>query len=96
MAFRQPADIVFDVLTIIALVLFLIEIVIAFVTRPLYRWSFFFWLDAISTISLLLDIQLITTSLFLGGKSAKTAKLARAGRASRVGTKYNLLKINII
>jgi 3-dehydroquinate dehydratase len=59
--------------------------------KPDYFLSFFFWLDVISTISLILDIQLISSEMGLnggGGQATNTASLARAGRASRVGTKY--------
>lgn len=57
-----------------------------------YLNSFFFWLDIVSTLSLVLDIQLISNQIGLGGsQAANTASLARAGRASRVGTKYKPL-----
>lgn len=59
------------------------------IARRDYFNSFFFWLDIISTISLIFDIGLITSQMGLGGgnPAGNTAALARAGRASRVGTK---------
>jgi len=56
MATTKSADIVFDVITIITLIIFFLEIVLAVISRPGYVLSFFFWLDVISTISLLIDI----------------------------------------
>lgn len=95
--FRQSADIVFDGLNISCLVtsvntkiIFSIEILLTVLSKEGYFLSFFFWLDVISTISLLLDINMFNEAVGLTGsaKQAKnTASLARAGRASRVGTK---------
>jgi hypothetical protein len=56
MAFDKRADIVFDVLTIISFVVFSSEILMAVIIRPRYIFSFFFFLDFISTISLIMDI----------------------------------------
>lgn len=58
-AFNKHADLTFDVLTIIALVVFSVEIVISFMAKPEYRFGFFFWLDLISTVSLILDLQML-------------------------------------
>lgn len=67
MAFNQGADQVFDVLTIISLIAFSIEITLAFIAREPYRWSFFFWLDLISTVTLVLDITTVSQAIFSGG-----------------------------
>ncbi|CAK87607.1 unnamed protein product (macronuclear) [Paramecium tetraurelia] len=89
-AFRLSADIVFDALNITCLVMFSTEIILSVIVKEGYFLSFFFWLDSISTISLLLDINLFNQAVGLsgaGGQAKNTAGLARAGRASRVGTK---------
>lgn len=68
------------------------------IAKPGYLWSFFFWLDFVSTVSLLLDIQMFTVAVGLRWKSfrccsgtagspKKASNLAKAGRASRIGTK---------
>jgi hypothetical protein len=83
-------DIVFDVITISCLVAFTFEIIITIIVKDDYLWSFFFFLDLISTISLILDISIVTNVLFYGGGASSvtnTASLARAGRAGRVGSK---------
>ncbi|CAD8192164.1 unnamed protein product [Paramecium octaurelia] len=89
-AFRLSADIVFDALNITCLIMFSTEIILSVIVKEGYFLSFFFWLDSISTISLLLDINLFNQAVGLsgaGGQAKNTAGLARAGRASRVGTK---------
>ena len=65
-AFDKYADIGFDVVNIIALACiitiinlftaFSIEILLSVFVKKDYFLSFFFWLDVISTISLILDI----------------------------------------
>lgn len=60
------------------------------IVKEEYFLSFFFFLDSISTISLLLDISMFNEAVGLSGDTSgaqNTAALARAGRASRVGTK---------
>ncbi|KRX00510.1 Adenylyl cyclase class-3/4/guanylyl cyclase [Pseudocohnilembus persalinus] len=59
------------------------------IAKPGYKFSFFFWLDIISTVSLILDIQVISNAIFYnsGNQAVNTVNLARAGRASRIGTK---------
>lgn len=59
--------------------------------QPDYIYGFYFWLDIISTLSLLLDIMWISDAIFQtgggagGGQSA--ASIAKAARASRIGTR---------
>lgn len=82
-------DIYFDIITIICLATFSFEIIITIIVKDGYLWSFFFFLDVISTVSLLLDINILTNELFYGASNVtSTASLARAGRAGRVGSKY--------
>lgn len=59
----KAADIPFDVLTIIVMTLFVSEILLSILTQPGYFFSFFFWLDTISTASLVFDISLFVTSI---------------------------------
>ena len=49
--------------------------------------SFFFWLDILSTLSLIFDIGWISDGLFETGDAGNASKIARAGRASRIGTR---------
>ncbi|KAF4727772.1 Adenylyl/guanylyl cyclase [Perkinsus olseni] len=83
----QSADTTFDVLTSISLVIFVIEVTAASVGKEGYIWSFFFFLDSLSTASLILDLTFVAEALFGGGGGSSDARVARAGRASRAGTR---------
>lgn len=52
----KSADLYFDVITISAMSTFTIEILLGMLSKISYTCSFYFWLDLISTISLILDI----------------------------------------
>lgn len=56
LCFNVDADIVFNILTIISLVSFTIEIILACFAKDEYWLGFYFWLDIISTVSLFTDI----------------------------------------
>ena len=60
------ADIYFDILTIICISVFTLEIVLSMIAKPGYGNSFFFWLDIISTLSMALDITMLIKVLFMG------------------------------
>ena len=51
------ADKYFTIVTSIALVLFAIELIMTSIGKKEYCNSFFFWLDLVSTISLITDIE---------------------------------------
>ena len=55
----KEADGVFITLTSISLVLFLIELLLQSIGKDGYLNSFFFWLDLVSTLSLVMDIPYI-------------------------------------
>ena len=63
-AFDQEADLTFDVIHIILIVIFLIEMVLSLIAIEEYRLSFFFFLDLISTLSILLDISMIMSLIY--------------------------------
>src|SRR3990167_8735505 len=80
----------FYIITLICFSLFAIEIVLQFIGNPDYRWGFFFYLDVISTVSLLLDVGFISELIFSSGASSNTksaASFAKTARASRIGTR---------
>ncbi len=56
-----------------------------------YTNSFYFWLDLISTLTLLLDVGWISDAIFGTGSSTNSAlsgaTIARAARASKIGSK---------
>lgn len=71
--------------------IFVIEILLTSFASPNYLWGFYFWLDIISTLTLLLDIAWISNVMFDGSSSAQTTlnsvTLARAARASKIGSR---------
>ncbi|EAR97901.3 cation channel family protein (macronuclear) [Tetrahymena thermophila SB210] len=75
-----------------ALAAFTIEIILSSIAKDGYFLGFFFWLDLLSTVSLILDIGWIANEIFDvnsggKGKASSAASLAKASRASRVGTR---------
>lgn len=89
LATDKDGDEVFWVITTICMSLFFIEIVLASICKDGYFIGFFFWLDLLSTVSMLLDIGWVSNAIFgtSGGAALSAVSLARAGRASRVGTR---------
>ncbi|CAD8178473.1 unnamed protein product [Paramecium octaurelia] len=89
LATDKDGDEVFWVITTICMSLFFIEIVLASSCKDGYFIGFFFWLDLLSTVSMLLDIGWVSNAIFgtSGGAALSAVSLARAGRASRVGTR---------
>merc|ERR1719160_1211021 len=88
---NKPADIAFNFATLFCLAVFLFEIVVSSIGKPDYFLGFFFWLDTVSTISLVLDLSWVNEELFGGetdaGGSSDSSSTLRAGRASRAGTR---------
>jgi class 3 adenylate cyclase len=86
MATDKPADDVFGYVTIFAMVIFFIEIVMSCIGKPGYFLGFFFWLDTVSTVSLILDVPAVSEYLF-GGDVDEEGGHLRAGRAGRAGAR---------
>lgn len=91
----MTADHTFMILTSIAMALFFIELILSSIGTTGYFISFYFWLDFISTISLITDIEplwnLIIGEKTLTGKQKETesdtGELARGSRGARIGTR---------
>eukprot|EP00397_Hematodinium_sp_SG-2012_P003144 GEMP01003152.1.p1 GENE.GEMP01003152.1~~GEMP01003152.1.p1 ORF type:complete len:945 (+),score=117.55 GEMP01003152.1:83-2917(+) len=97
----RAQDDIFDVLTIICLVTFFIEVVIASIGKDEYFMSFFFVLDTMATASLIVDITPVSEALFnhqeqgMGesGNVPRSVKASQAARASRVVRIIRLIRI---
>lgn len=98
----KPSDFIFDVITVACMCIFSLEIIVCCVGKAEYLFGFFFWLDIMSTMTLLLDVTTISEDLFGdsisslgegtqggggGGSAGDSAEAARAARMSRAGTK---------
>jgi hypothetical protein len=55
----KPADLFFFISFLISLVLFFLELIVTSIVFNEYKYSFFFWLDVIATISLIPDVPWI-------------------------------------
>jgi hypothetical protein len=58
------ADLGFDIAHMIFMVIFSAEIVLNFISVDEYRFSFFFVLDVISCLSIILDINMVTALMY--------------------------------
>jgi class 3 adenylate cyclase len=86
MATDKRADSVFFALSLLALLIFCLEFALNCVVKENYNLGFYFWLDLLSTLSLIPDIGWIWDPITGGGVS-DDAQALKAGRASRAGTK---------
>lgn len=59
LCFDLKDDLGFDILTILALSTFTFEIFLNIIVKKQYMFSYFFWLDTFSTITLIMDLSLI-------------------------------------
>ena len=64
---EKNQDIYVDIVLVICVVIFLLEGVFSTVALNDYLWSFFFWLDLISLLSMPLDIYFIMK--YISGES---------------------------
>ncbi|OMJ86393.1 hypothetical protein SteCoe_12120 [Stentor coeruleus] len=88
LGFAKSSDDGFSSLVVICLFLFSLELTLSFIFKPDYKWSFYFWLDLIATVSLITDISWIWESaLGLSSGSSNSKSLQNAGKASRAGTR---------
>lgn len=91
--FDRSADEAFNYITTFALILFAIEITLNSLSQEGYFNSFYFWLDIISTISLITDISWVWDTIINKGddynasNAEQAGQLARAGRGARIGTR---------
>ena len=84
----RPADQVFYAFSAIALAIFLVEFALnCLVKGDSYTLQFYFWLDFLSTISLIPDIGWVWDPLTGSGGGTDDVAALKAGRASRAGTK---------
>jgi hypothetical protein len=61
----KKVDIYFDIINFISLIYFILEIIVICFLENEYLISFLFWIDVIGTIMILLDIEIISNSIFI-------------------------------
>jgi len=77
------ADMFFNGMTLMCLVFFSLEVLISSIGKPDYFLGFFFCLDLIATMSLLLDLTWVADAM--SDSSGPGGKEARGGRTARIG-----------
>ena len=85
--FSIKADDVFYGMTATCFALFSLELILASWAKADYRWSFFFYLDLISTISLLPDIGWLWEGIMDNQTTAVVGQAQTAGVTSRAGAR---------
>jgi len=100
-ATELPADLYFNIITLVVFTIFAVEVVLSSIGKPDYFLGFFFALDVISTATLILDLTWVSDALLQGDeedldnlKGSKTARIgARAARVVRVLRLVRILKL---
>lgn len=94
-ATHKDTDILFDITTILCIMVFLLEIVANSIAKDGYFGSFFFVLDFVPTCTLFLDLTWISSVLFCqnmeGGSTLKTGRAGRAG--ARAGRTVRIIRL---
>jgi len=86
-AFSVAADDYFYGLAVGCLGLFVVETGLSFYSRPAYRFSFYFYLDCISAVSLVADVGWIWERVMtFSSHSSEHRRVREAGKVSRAGT----------
>ena len=84
----QEAAYIFGYVHILCIVIFLVDMVLSWCCREEYKCSFYFWIDVISTLSMVMEItwvdNFLTDSSNLPGVLT-IAKVVKASRLSRIG-----------
>lgn len=94
LAFPPSADNVFYGITTACMCIFLVEIFLACLVKDDYFLGFFFWLDVVSTLSMIPDIGWIWNAMTGGGKGVQNAgQLAKTSRASRITRVIRVIRL---
>ena len=86
---EQSADSSFEVFAVVLFIIFMMELVVNSLMQDGYFGSFFWWLDLIAALSMLLDVEVIREAIM--GAEETDLTVARAGRAARAGTRAGRL-----
>jgi len=84
-ATNKPADRIFDILTIVCLLIFSFEIVVSCLGKSDYFLGFFFILDVVSTSTLILDISTVSELVMGDGEDLEKLRSGRTARGRKSG-----------
>eukprot|EP00927_Polykrikos_kofoidii_P027642 TRINITY_DN24245_c0_g1_i1.p1 TRINITY_DN24245_c0_g1~~TRINITY_DN24245_c0_g1_i1.p1 ORF type:complete len:956 (+),score=167.15 TRINITY_DN24245_c0_g1_i1:203-3070(+) len=91
---HKSADPYFDAIVYLCLVVFSIEIVVSCLGKHDYYLGFFFWLDVVSTGTLVLDLSAVAELVAAGNSDpdeGQSGEQLKSGRTARVGAKAGRL-----
>ena len=89
-SYSKDDDDVFFGLSCCAMIFFGLEMILCFIFKEDYRWSFYFWLDLIATLSIIPDIGWAWDSITGdqgSNSSSNVNQIQSAGKSSRAGTR---------
>merc|ERR1740117_217264 len=75
------------------MILFALEIIVTCYAKPEYIGSFFFYLDIISTITMIPDCEWIWSLIVEDGGNTSAADLAKTSRAGRVTRVIRVIRL---
>jgi Ion transport protein len=93
LALDKDYDPIFFGITASCFIIFSVEIAIASACREVYFLTFFFWLDIISTISMLPDIGWLWDVVTGQGGSPQTGNAAQLVKTSRAGRVTRIIRV---
>jgi len=89
----KELDLLYDGITIVTIVSFFIEIMFSCFAKVGYIFSYYFWLDLISTLSLVLDIVLVKEFIIDIGQSGAIG-FTKLGKVIRLIRLFRLIRIS--
>lgn len=84
----QNAAYIFGYVHIVCILIFLVDMVFSWVCKEDFKWSFYFWIDVISTASMVMEITWVDNFLTVNSNLPAVltiAKVVKASRLSRIG-----------
>jgi hypothetical protein len=88
---HSSSDDVLYIILIIIFVIFCFETTILCYCQDGYPLGFFFWMDTLGTLSIILDIGWIADTFMPEGGATSKGSLLRAARAAKLGARYGRL-----
>jgi ABC-type multidrug transport system fused ATPase/permease subunit len=87
----DSTNVIMDSVLLAIFIIFVIETFVLSFVQDGYLWSFFFWMDVIGTLSIILDIGFIADSFIPSGALSGQGSVIRATRAAKLGARYGRL-----
>ncbi len=92
-AFEKESDDIFFAITLVGMFMFTVEIILASLSKEDYFLDFFFWLDVVSTISMIPDCGWIWSEIIGESKTASAAEIAKTSRAGRITRVIRVIRL---